>query len=155
MLLPPSGFNTVCWQNYFIICLITQCLMCTMASGCHCFYSLTFVAFYFRSLFSSYWKCSNSGLPELCLWAICVLWYCNYSTSFVDGWHKYSRETYVRINIHDLFDCTNPASAALGAAKSPRKLNERLELRNVGASPLSTRRHRPSSEACGVQGWPI
>lgn len=84
-------------------------------------------------------------ITRLCLSAICVLWYCNHSSRFVDGWHEYSRETYVHLNIHDLPNTI--LLLFLRAAEFPRKLNEWLVLRIVGASPLPACYHRPSSEA--------
>lgn len=77
---------------------------------------------------------------------LCTRWYYSHSTHSGDGWHKYSRETYVHFNIHDSPDYT-VLLLYLWAAKFPCKLNEWLALRIVGTSPLPARYHGPFSEA--------
>lgn len=66
-------------------------------------------------------------------------------TCFVDFWHRYSRETYVDLNIQESSNYTILLHIPW-AAKSPHKL-EWWALRIVEASLLPARYHRPSSEA--------
>lgn len=67
--------------------------------------------------------------------------HCNRSTCFMEGWHEYSLETYVHVNIHDLPDY----AVLLLLPKSRCKLaSSRLHL--FSACSFSTGR---------IQVWPV
>lgn len=114
--------------------------------GCNLYSSLSLIHF-LMSQFSWYQKMFSfiARLPEVIPPAICLHWFCNHCTHFIDGWHKYSRETYVHLNIHDSPDFTI-LLLILCAAKFSHNLNELLALHIVWASPPPARYPGPSSE---------
>ena len=117
------------WAGAASLLFVSSSRTYIATSGCKFSYFLYILVNSLKSLFFSDQKFSYllQGFLKSCLSAICILCYSSHCTCFIDGWHKYSRETYVGLHIHDSPDYTI-LLLILWAVALPYKLNEWLVL---------------------------